>query len=89
VGGGLGQGLESAKAPVAGFDPLLTFARSARRSLSADAPLNSFFPATVAVQLCIALAVWIFSIASLTVKLAALARGGNSLKVARTCPTIA
>ena len=36
-----------------------------------------------------ALAVEIFSIASLTVKLAALARGGNSLKVSSTFPTIA
>ena len=36
-----------------------------------------------------ALAVVIFSIASPTVKLAALARGGNSLKVSSTLPTIA
>ena len=33
--------------------------------------------------------VLIFSIASLTVKLAALARGGNSLKLSRYRPTIA
>jgi hypothetical protein len=36
-------------------------------------------------QFLLGLAVVIFSIASLTVKLAALARGGNSLKLSRHC----